>query len=90
MHAALELETRIRALALDHEADLLETAQLRFVSIDDFDAKAAGFGVHRIHSIQNAREQRRFLAAGARTDLHDHAAFVVRVFRQQQNFQFFL
>ena len=89
VHAALELEPRIRAVAVDREADLLEAAELRLVEVDDLGLPAALFGVHRVHAVEVVRKQRRLLAARAAADLDDDAALVVRVARQKQNLELF-
>ena len=88
--AALEFETRIRALALDHEADLLKAAKLGLIGTDALGLEALCRRVHRIHSIEHRGKQRGFFAARPLPNFDDDVLVVVRVFRQQQNFQFFV
>ena len=87
VHAAFKLEAGVCALAVDHEADLLEPAEARFVRIHHFGLPAPGFCVHRIHAEQHPREQGALFSPGAGADLNDHVLIVVLIAREQQYFE---
>ena len=87
MDAAFEFQPRIRAVAVDREADLLEAAKLRLVQADNLGFPAALFGVHRVHAVKVVGEERRLLAARAAANLDDDVPLIVRVAREQQNFE---
>ena len=76
--------------ALDDEADFLDAAQLRVVHVRDLALPAAGLGVHGVHAVEAAREQRGFLPADAGADLNDDVFPVVRVTGEHQEFYLLL
>src|ERR1041384_4370372 len=87
VHAALELEPAVSALALDEQNNFFESAQAGRVRAHDLDAPAAVLGVARVHARELGREQCRLVAAGAGANLKDHVPAVVGVFRQQKVFE---
>ena len=88
--AGLVFEARICPRALDDEADLLDAAQLRIVHVRDLQLPAAGLGVHGVHTVEAAREQRGFLPADAGAYLNDDVFPVVRVAGEHQEFYLLL
>ena len=77
--AALELEDRVGALALDREGDLLEAADLGGRLREHLGREAALLGVAGEHLVEVAGEQRRLVAPGPGADLDDHVLGVVGV-----------
>ena len=77
--AALVLEHRVGAVALDRERDLLEAADLGRALGEDLGAEAALLGVAGEHLVEVAREQRRLVAPGAGADLDEDVLVVVGV-----------
>src|SRR5262249_2708146 len=91
MHAALELEPAPGAAALDEQDDVLEPAGAGDARVHHLDLPALALGVLRVHAAELGREQRRLVATGARTNLHEDVLVVVGIAGQQQalevNFQ---
>ena len=77
--AALELEDRVGALALDREGDLLEAADLGRRLRERLGREAALLGVAGQHLVEVAGEQRRLVAAGPGADLDEDVLGVVGV-----------
>src|SRR5438128_689022 len=73
MRAALELEHRVGALALDREH------VLALAGLQRLDLPTATLGIACEHAVHIARPQSRLLASGAALDLHDHALLVVGI-----------
>ncbi len=74
-----------------HEGrDRLEASDPRVVPVHDLDLPAARLGVARVHAEKLRREERGLVAAGARADLQEHVARVLRVLRKQEDFQLLL
>ena len=78
VHAALELEQRVRrlawfrgALGLDRDGRALDSAEVARGLVEHLDLPAAALGVAAVHAQQVAGEQRRLLAALAGLDLQD-------------------
>src|SRR5690606_17694709 len=71
MHAGLELEPRVRALADDPADDLLVSAVLAFARAQHLDAPALVLGVSAVHPKEIAGEKRRLVAAGPGADLEE-------------------
>jgi hypothetical protein len=88
--AGLELELRVGALALHHERDLLEPADLVLVGVDDLDLPALVGSVARVHVVQVAGEQAGLVAAGSRADLEDDVLVVVPVLREHHDVELVL
>ena len=63
--------------------DLAIAAEVGRALRDHLDLPAVALGEARIHAEEVGGEKRRLLAAGARADLEENVALVVRVFRQQ-------
>ena len=63
--AALVLQSRVGALALDLEDDLLQAADAALAVRHHFDLPAAVLGVARVHAEEVGREERGFVAARA-------------------------
>ncbi len=83
VHPALVAQFLVHVLALDREHDLLEPAPLAAAAVHQLNFPSLPIRVAAVHPIQVGGEQRRFLAAGAGTDLHDRVARVMRVRRDQ-------
>ena len=90
VRAAFIFQAGIRALARNHHRKLLHAAQLREICVQLFGFPAACVGIMGIHSRQLRGKERRFLAAGARTDFNDDVAVVVWILGQEQQLQFAL
>ena len=88
--AGFKFQSGIRARALNFKIGFFYAAKFGFVVVQQRDRPALRLGIHRVHPVQAVREQCAFLAADAAPDLHDHALVVVRVAREQENFQFLL
>ena len=88
--AGLEFQARIGSLARNFKVGFLDAAELRLVIVEQTDLPAAALGIHRIHAVEAVGKEGRFLTADAAADLHNDALVVVRVAREQQNFQFLL
>src|SRR5690606_41144175 len=78
MHAGLELEPRVRALADDPADDLLVSAVLAFARAQHLDAPALVLGVSAVHPKEIAGEKRRLVAAGPGADLEEQVRVVDR------------
>ena len=79
VRAALVLEDRVGALALDRERHLLEAADLGRRLREHLGGEATLLGVAGEHLEEVAGEQRRLVAAGAGADLDQHVLVVVGV-----------
>ena len=79
VRAALVLEDREGAVALDGEDDLLEAARLALVRRQDLGLEAAPLGVAGEHAVDVAGPERRLVAADALAHLDDHVLRVGRV-----------
>ena len=77
-------------LPLNRGHHLLQAAQRTRRTFQDFHFPFLRLRVARIHAEQFAREQRRFVAAGARANFDDHVFLVVGILGQQQELQFAL
>ncbi len=88
--ARFELQTAIGTFASHARDYLFITAVFALVGADDLHAPAAGFGVAAVHAEEIAGEDRRLVAAGAGAHFDKAGAFVIRVFRQQQDLQLLL
>ena len=84
MRARLETQPRVGALADDAADHLAVAAVLARILGDEFDGPAVALGVARVHAQKVAREDRRLVAAGTRTDLEEDVALIVRVLRHEQ------
>ena len=76
MSAALVLQAPVDRFTGDAQHHLLETAQLRAAGIEHLHIPALLRAVAAIHLIEIAHKQRRLVAAGAGTQLHDAAGAV--------------
>jgi len=85
--AAFVFQAAVRAAARNKEADLPVAAELGLVDADHLGPIAFRRGVHGIHAVEAARKQGGFLPTRAGSDLHDHAAFIVRVTGQEPDFE---
>ena len=88
--AALVLEARVGAVALDDRRDRLDAADAGVVPVDDLDLPAPPLGVPLVHPEELGREERRLVAARARPDLEKDVTRVVRVLREEEDLQRFL
>ena len=77
--AALVLEDRVGAVALDRERHLLEATDLGSALGEDLGAEAALLGVAGEHLVEIAGEQGRLVAPGPGTDLDEDVLVVVGV-----------
>ena len=87
MGPGLELQPRVGALADDAGDDFLVAAVFALALGNDLELPAVSLGVAGIHAEQVAGEDRRLVPAGARADLEEHVAVVVRVLGEQQLLQ---
>src|SRR5207249_1923590 len=87
VHAALELEPAVRALALHERDDLFEPAETGRARGQHLDAPAVPLGVAAVHAEELGAEETRLLAARPGADLEHHVALVVRVARQEEPFE---
>ena len=76
--AALELEDRVRTVALDRELDLAEAAAVVLVRVERLDGEAAALGVAGQHPVDVGRPERALVAALALAHLDDHVLLVGR------------
>ena len=79
MRAALPLEDRERAVALDREDGLLHAAPVALVRGEDLRAIAAALGIPLEHACHLAGPERRLVAADPLPHLDDHVLRVGRV-----------
>ncbi|MCG3162252.1 MAG: hypothetical protein JMDDDDMK_03493 [Acidobacteria bacterium] len=89
MHARFVFQARVDLVALDDRFGFLNAAQSRFGNFSDLEFPSHSFGVSRVHSQDFSREQAGLFAASSGADFKDDVLLVVRVFGQQQDFQFF-
>jgi hypothetical protein len=82
--AALPLQSRIGAAAVDLEDDLFDAPQVGLAGVEDLDFPALQLGVLHVHAHQVGRPQVRLLAALGAADLQDHVARVIRIARSQK------
>ena len=71
-----ELEAGEDAAPGDVDAGFLDPAQRRLRHFDHLEAPAVQFGIALVHTQQVAREESRFVAAGARAHLQNGVLFV--------------
>ena len=76
MRPALELEDRVRTVALDREHAFLQAAAVVRVRLDLLELEAASLRVALQHPLQVGRPQRSLVAADALPDLDDHVLVV--------------
>ena len=79
VRAALPLEDRVRAVALDRERDLLVAAAVARARLELLDLEAAPLGVAREHPVEVAGPERRLVAADALAHLDDDVLAVGRI-----------
>jgi hypothetical protein len=82
--AAFELQLREHALPRHAGDDFLEAACVGRRAGDQLDPPALRFGITLVHPEQIAREQRRFVATGARAHLEHRRALIRGIARQQR------
>ena len=87
VRATLELEVGPRIVALQHERDLVDPPEVRQVGAEHLHGPSLARGIGLIHVEQVAGEQVRLLATLGATHFHDQVLAVVRVARQQEQFQ---
>ena len=85
--AALVLQPAVDALAFDERDDFLGAAAARLAQVEHLEPPALALGVARVHAEEVRREERRFVAAGARADFQHDVLRVVRVLRNEQDLQ---
>src|SRR4051812_44427074 len=90
MRAGLPLEDGVRAVALDREHDLLETARLVTARLELLDGEAPPLGVARQHPEDVGRPEGSLVTADALADLDDHVLAVGRVVLDERELQLFL
>ncbi len=90
VRAALPLEDRVGAVALDGEDDLLEAAAVRRARLELLDLEAAPLGVAREHPVDVTCPERGLVAADALAHLDDHVLAIGRVGRDERQPQLFL
>ena len=97
MHATLILEgrpytvfRRRSALGANGKLHVFDATQLGGVFALQSDGPTALFRISHVHAQQIAREQRRFLTAGARLDFHDRVTRIIGIARNQRGTQLLL
>ena len=90
MYTGLILQFGVRALSGDHEADILHATDTDLLDIHCLDTPALTLSIVYIHPIYLGRKQCRLISACARTDLDDNVLVIIRILRQQKNFQLLL
>ena len=90
VNAGFVLHPRISSPAVDDEVRLLHAPQLGFIVIEQLHAPSLLGGIHGVHPKQTVGKQGAFLSAHTAPNFHNHVLFVVGVFGQQQNLQFFV
>src|SRR5918911_2438738 len=90
MRAALELEHREGAVALDREGDLLEARAVVRARAEVLDLEAAPLRVAGQHPVEVAGPERRLVAADALADLDDHVLPVGGILRREREPQLLL
>ena len=90
VRAALELEDRVRAVALDREGALLHPAALARAHLELLPLEAAPLGVALEHPRDVGRPERRLVAADALADLDDHVLVVGGVALDERELQLLL
>jgi hypothetical protein len=71
-------------VAPDRHDRLLEATEQPIAQRNGLPAEAMTFAVALIHSVQVSRKQRRFIPAGARSNLHDGITVVMGISRKQK------
>src|SRR5439155_628770 len=84
VHAALELQPAVGALALHEGDNLFEPAEAGRARGEHLHPPALSLGVAAVHAKQLGGEETRLLAARTGADLEHHVALVVRVARHEQ------
>src|SRR5205823_14130306 len=90
MRAAFPLEDRIRAVALDREADALESACRVGARLELLPLEPAPLGVAGQHAEEVACPERRLVAARRLADLDDHVLAVGRIGFDERELQLVL
>ena len=90
MRTALPLEDRIRAVALDREADALESACRVGARLELLPLEPAPLGVAGQHAEEVACPERRLVAARRLADLDDHVLAVGRIGLYERELQLVL
>ena len=88
--AGLELEARVRPVAVNFKIRFLHAAELRLVIIKKRHLPALRLRVHGVHPVQAVGKKRTLLAAHAAANFHNDAFLIVRIARQKQNLEFLL
>ena len=87
MDSALVLQTRVRAVPFDQRCDRLDAPDAGVVAVHDLHLPAAGLGVPLVHPEELGREERGLLSSGARADLDEDVARIVRVAWDEEELQ---
>ena len=87
MRAALPLEDRVGAVALDRERHLLEATRLARARAEHLGREASALGVAAQHPEDVAGPERRFVPTHSLADLDDYVLGVVRVALEQGQLQ---
>src|SRR5690606_35841715 len=85
VHAGLETERAVDAIARDDGDDLLDAARRGLAHRGDLHLPALGLGVAAVHAEEIGREERRLLAARPRADLEEDVALVVGILGQEED-----
>src|SRR2546428_5136635 len=84
------LQPAVGPSAMYLEDDLLEAAQIAFVSVQHLHLPAVALGVAAVNAVEIAGEQRGLIAARCRADLDDDVLLVELVFRDESQPELFL
>jgi hypothetical protein len=88
--ARLVLHLGVDLFAFEDGGDVLEAADVGVSLREDFDLPSVLLGEAQIHAKDLGNEERGLVATGAGAKLDDDVLFVVRIFGQEQDFEFFL
>src|SRR5690348_7634871 len=89
MHAALVLKAGVDAVARNHGDDFFQASDAGFGGVQHFDFPALCFGVSGVHTEDLGGEEGGFIPSGASANFDDDVLFVVGIFGEQQDFEFF-
>ncbi len=90
MYATLIFQLGISAVPLNHKDNFLAAANPTLVQIHHINFPSLRFRILLIHAEQFCREKRSLIPARTRADLNNYVLLIIRIFREQQNFNLLL
>ena len=85
--AAFVFESAVRTIALDFDRDFFVAADAVLGGIEELDLPTHALCVAQVHAVEVRRKQGRLVAAFALAQFHNHRAFVVGIFGQQEQLE---